>query len=130
MSVTLVQPDRLHDTQKVGYSHAFLAAGRLLFVSGQVALDGQGRLVGPGDVEAQTVQAFENLRVVLEEAGAGFSDLARLNVYITDPRFTEPYRRIRRRYLREPFPASTLVVVAGLADPDWLIEIEAVAAID
>lgn len=130
MGVSLVQPDRLHDTQKVGYGHGILATGRLLFVSGQVALDGQARLVGPGDIEAQTAQAFENLGAVLEEAGADFRDLVRLNVYITEPLFLEPYRRTRRRYLRRPYPASTLVVVAGLAHPDWLIEIEAVAAID
>ncbi len=126
MPMKHIQPETLHPTP--GYTHVVVGAG-LAFISGQVALDRDRRLVGRGDVEAQAVQAFANLELALAEAGATLEDVLRLNTYVTDAAFVAPFRTVRDRILPTPQPASTLVVVAALADADWLIEIEAVAAL-
>ncbi len=126
MPVKHIQPETLHPTP--GYTHVVVGAG-LAFISGQVALDHDRRLVGRGDAEAQAVQAFANLELALAEAGATLADVLRLNTYVTDTAFVAPFRTVRDRILPTPQPASTLVVVAALADADWLIEIEAVAAL-
>ncbi|MEE8532718.1 MAG: RidA family protein [Alphaproteobacteria bacterium] len=126
MSVKHIQPAALHETP--GYTHVVVAAG-LAYVSGQVALDRERRLVGSGDVEAQAVQVFANLDAALAEVGAGLGDVLRLNTYVTDAGHVAGFRRVRDRVLPTPQPASTLVVVEALADPEWLIEIEAVAAV-
>lgn len=126
MALKYFQPAALHPTP--GYSHVVVGAG-FAFISGQVAFDREGRLVGPGDVEAQAEQTFENLRVALAEVGAGFGDVLRLNTYLIDARHVAAFRKVRDRVLPMPQPASTLVVVAALSDPGWLIEIEAVATV-
>ena len=126
MAVKHVQPGALHATP--GYTHVVVGGG-LAFVSGQVALDRERRLVGRGEIEAQTEQAFENLKAALAEVGAGLGDVLRLNTYVTDARFIAAFRKVRDRVLSTPQPASTLVVVAALADPEWLVEVEAVAAV-
>ena len=126
MALKYVQPAALHPTP--GYSHVVVGAG-LAFISGQVAFDRDGRLVGPGDVEVQAGQAFENLGGALAEVGAGFGDVLRLNTYLIDARHVATFRKVRDRVLPTPQPASTLTVVAALSDPGWLIEIEAVAAL-
>ena len=110
------------------YSHG-VRAGNLLFVAGQVARDRDGKLVGPGDAEAQAEQALKNVGAILEAAGATFENVVKLNVFVTDMRYLEAIGRVRRRFMREPFPASTSVQVVGLAEPGLLVEIEAVAAL-
>ena len=112
------------------YSHvADVPAGRTLYIAGQVALDADGKVVGKGDVRAQTEQVFRNLRIALESAGASFSDVVKLNWYVLDASQMPVYREVRERVLGAgPFPASTVVEVKGLFIPDLLIEIEAIAA--
>ena len=126
MAVTHFQPTTIHETP--GYSHVVVGAG-LAFISGQVALDPDGRLVGAGDVEAQAAQVFANLAAALADVGADFGDVLRLNSYITDASYIGAFRAVRDRVLPTPQPASTLVVIDTLASPDWLIEIEAVAVV-
>lgn len=126
MSLKRIQPAALHPTP--GYSHVSVAAG-FAWISGQVALDGHGELVGLGDVGAQTGQVFANLEAALAEVGAGLGDVMRLNTYLTDAAFIEAFRAVRDRVLPMPQPGSTLVVVDALAHPDWLVEIEAVAVL-
>lgn len=109
-----------------GFSHA-VRAGGLLVVSGQVARDGQGRLVGLGDPAAQAEQVFENLRVALEAGGAGWDDVIRLGIFVTDREARPAVAAVRDSAFAEPRPASTFVVVASLADPDLLVEVEALA---
>ena len=112
------------------YSNAVgvdLPPGRLVFVAGQVARDSAGRLVGAGDVGAQTAAVFENLRRALAANGAGLDDLLKVTIFVTDVRALAAIAAVRQRYLREALPASTLVEVSRLADPGWLVEIEAVA---
>ena len=111
-----------------GYSHA-AKAGSLVFVAGQVAQDAQGNLVGRGDIAAQAAQVFENLRTVLASAGATLDDVVKLTTYTTDVAYRSAIAEARARYFRAYFPPNTFVVVASLASPDYLLEIEAVAAV-
>jgi reactive intermediate/imine deaminase len=114
------------------YSHAVrieTGDGILLFVSGQVAFDPEGNLVGEGDMARQTEQVFENLRAILEANRGAFDNVIKLSTFMTDiGRLTE-MAEVRRRYVSDPPPASTTVQVAGLFRPEALIEVEAVAAI-
>ena len=111
-----------------GYSHAAKAGG-LLFVAGQVAQDQDGNLVGRGDMEAQAVQIFDNLRAVLASAGATLNDVVKLTTYATNVAYRAKIAEVRARYFTTYFPPNTFVVVASLATPDYLLEIEAVAAV-
>jgi len=99
-----------------------------------VSSDASGGLVGAGNFEAQVEQVFKNVKLALEAAGATMADIVKLNSYLVAEVSQDDLpkmRAIRDRYLnREKPPASTLVVVSRLARPGWLIEIEAVAAID
>src|SRR5207302_842699 len=113
------------------YSHVASGSGRLVYVAGQVALDEQGKLVGPGDVEAQAQQVFTNLGHALRAAGATFEDVVKLNYYLTDVSNLVAVRTVRDRHVdTENPPASTLVEVKGLFRPEFLIEVEAVAIVD
>jgi 2-iminobutanoate/2-iminopropanoate deaminase len=112
------------------YSNVVTAApGRLVFVAGQVALDSNGEIVGAGDITAQTRQVMENIRVALDAAGATFADVVRVVNYITDVELFSKMAAVRKEYLVEPYPASTLVEVSALMFPELLIEIEALAVV-
>jgi 2-iminobutanoate/2-iminopropanoate deaminase len=103
-----------------------IKVGDLVFVSGQAGFDEHGRTV-PGGFEAQARQAFANLAKVLEAAGAGLADVVKVTILLTDTGNLDTVVRLRREYFTEPYPADTLVGVAVLAQPDWQIEIDAVA---
>jgi 2-iminobutanoate/2-iminopropanoate deaminase len=104
-------------------------AGDLLFVSGCVPVDSEGKLVGGGDVVAQTRQALENVGRVLEAAGVTFADVAKVTVYLTDIDDRPRINPVRREFFGETRPASTLVEVSRLAIPGAKVEIEAVAVV-
>lgn len=104
-------------------------AGKLLFISGQVAFDERGLVVGRGDIVAQATKIFENLQAVLRAAGADFGSVIKTNYYITDVALFPQVAALRPRYFSAPFPASTMVEVKGLVHPDLLLEIEAVAVV-
>jgi enamine deaminase RidA (YjgF/YER057c/UK114 family) len=119
----------------VGYSHiAKVNRGTLIYLAGQVSSDASGKLVGEGNFEAQAEQVFRNLKIAVEAAGGTMTDIVKLNVYLVaevDQAEVPTLRAIRDRYVNvEKPPVSTLVVVSRLARPGWLVEIEAVAAID
>lgn len=113
------------------YSHVTTAApgGRLVFCAGQVGWGADGELVGPGDVVAQAEQTMRNLGRCLQHAGATFADVTKITMFMVDVRDFPKVARVRERYLTEPFPASTLVEVTALIDPELLIEIEATAVV-
>ena len=102
-------------------------AGELIFVSGCVPVDGEGRLVGGDDVVAQARQVFENIGAVLAAAGAGFEDVAKVTVYLTDIDDRPRVNPVRQEFFGTARPASTLVEVPRLAIPGAKIEVEAVA---
>jgi enamine deaminase RidA (YjgF/YER057c/UK114 family) len=108
------------------YSH-LVTAGSLLVTAGQVALDADGAVVGKDDPAAQSVQAFENLRRVLAAGGATFDDVVKLTIYVTSRDCRKAVADVRQSLFAEPRPASTYLVVAGLAVPDLLVEVEAIA---
>lgn len=115
------------------YTHVVVAEGkRIIFISGQIALDANGQLVGKGDLRAQTKQVFENLKIALASAGAGFSDIVKTTMFVVNykaemrPALVE----VRSQYLpKENPPASTLVGVTALAREDLLLEVEAIAVV-
>jgi enamine deaminase RidA (YjgF/YER057c/UK114 family) len=119
----------------VGYSHiAKVNKGTLVYIAGQVSSDASGKLVGEGNFEAQAEQVFGNLKLAVEAAGGAMADIVKMNIYLVvsvDQAEVPKLRAIRNRYVNTAKPpASTLVVVSRLASPGWLIEIEAVAALD
>ncbi len=113
------------------YSQAVKAEGnRLLFISGMTARDKDGNIVGKGDMRAQTRQVLENIKAVLEKAGATFDQIVKVTVYITDMSRFKEIHEVRAQYFKKDYPASTMVQVSGLVSPEMLIEIDAVAVLD
>jgi enamine deaminase RidA (YjgF/YER057c/UK114 family) len=102
-------------------------AGDTIYLRGQVGTDFDGNLVGRGDAAAQTEQAMHNVRVLLEECGVTLEHIVKITIYITDPRWREPVYRVIGTWLKGVYPVSTGVVVSGLAQPDWLMEIDVIA---
>jgi reactive intermediate/imine deaminase len=102
-------------------------AGDLLFLSGFVPVDGDGRLVGDDDVVAQVRQVFANLAAVLDAAGATFADVVKVTVYLTDIADRAAINPVRQEVFGAARPASTLVEVSALVTPGAKVEIDAVA---
>ena len=115
----------MHKT--TGYSHAAKAGG-FVFLAGQIAQDVEGNLVGRGDIEAQAVQVFENLKAVLASAGTTLDQVVKLTTYTTNVVYRQKIAEVRARYFTNDFPPNTFLVVSSLATPEYLLEIEAVAA--
>jgi enamine deaminase RidA (YjgF/YER057c/UK114 family) len=129
MSKQIVNPPNM--AAPGGYSYAVKKRGTPVFISGQVALDADGRLVGDGDIAAQTEQAFQNLRTVVAACGGAMSDIVKITIYVTDPAFRPAVAAARQRHFADGgYPASTYLVVSALAVPQLLVEVEAVAMLD
>src|SRR3972149_5001233 len=129
MAQKIIQPKDLSDPRP-RYSQGILTrGGKLLFVAGQTAADKDGSVVGKGDIEAQTHQVFRNISAVLQEAGGSLDNLVMTTTYITDRKYREGYNRVRSQCYKKNPPTSTLVIVKGLAHPDYLIEIAGVAVL-
>lgn len=112
------------------YSHVVLGTGRFVAVSGQLALDEDGKLVGAGDPPAQARQVFENLRRCLAAAGATFDDVVKLTFFVTDMAHMPAVRAARDAHIRaDRLPAASAVQVAALVRPEFLMEIEAYAVV-
>lgn len=104
--------------------------GTIVWISGQVSQDKDGKVVHKGDFAGQARQALANLKAMVEAAGGTIQDIVKVNTYLTDLRYREELARIRAEFFPDgKLPVSTLVGVAGLADPDMLVEIEAVAVL-
>ncbi len=119
--------------KSVGYSQiAIVTGGTLVLISGQVALDTSGNLVGKDDFRAQVQQVFENLKAAIGAAGGTFDDVVKLNSYLVElsPAHLAAFREVRDKYVnvKNP-PASTAVQVQGLFRAEFLVEIEAVAVV-
>jgi 2-iminobutanoate/2-iminopropanoate deaminase len=129
MTKQILQPKSLNDPRPRYSQGISTEGGKLLFIAGQTASDKEGNVVGKGDIEAQSHEVFKNISAVLEEAGASFDNLVMTTTYITDRKYREGYNRVRQQYYKNSQPTSTLVIVTGLANPDYLIEINAVAVL-
>jgi enamine deaminase RidA (YjgF/YER057c/UK114 family) len=116
-----------------GYSQVVdVSAGRIIFIAGQTALDRDGNVVGKNDFAAQAAQVFSNLAIALQASGSTASSLVKLTVFLTDMDNLARYREARNRFFATvtppAAPAVTLVEVSKLYGPDFMIEIEAIAA--
>ncbi|HSE67373.1 MAG TPA: RidA family protein [Gemmatimonadales bacterium] len=129
-STRYISPPTLPPTK--GYSQVVEvpAGARLVYISGQVPLDKEGKVVGVGDFRRQVEQVFTNLETALNEAGATFADVVKLNFYVLDMTKLQDLREVRDQHVNQAAsPASTLVEVRKLFRDEVLIEVEAVAAI-
>jgi enamine deaminase RidA (YjgF/YER057c/UK114 family) len=109
---------------------AVVARGRTVFVRGQVGQDLDTAVnVGVGDAAAQAQQAMQNVKQLLSEAGASLEHICKITVYLTDPRYREAVYRTIGGWLKGVYPVSTGIVVAGLARPEWLVEVDVIAVI-
>lgn len=111
-----------------GYSQA-VRVGNLVFISGTIAENSKGEIVGKGDFEKQARQVFENLRAILKVEGGNLDDLVKITIHLTDLKNLAKFREIRGDYLKKDYPASTLVAVNGLIMKELMIEIDAIAAL-
>jgi 2-iminobutanoate/2-iminopropanoate deaminase len=113
------------------YSQGLVVEGkRLIFISGQLPTDAEGKLVGAGDMEAQVRQTFANVQRLLNQAGASMDNVVKLTAFLTKLDDYAKYSAVRREFFAPNFPASSAVQVAGLVLDGALIEIEAVAVLD
>ncbi len=110
-------------------SAAWQPEGRVLHISGHVAQDAEGNIVGVGDIRSQTRQTLENIKRVLDSVGGTMSDIAKVTVFVTDMSTLDDIHEVRSEFFDPPYPASSLVEVSGLVRPEYLIEIEAIAVI-
>jgi len=135
MAHTRIRPFNTKDTypeQKLDNDlcQAVVARGTMVFVRGQVGQDlGTSQSVGVGDPAAQTHQAMQNIRILLDEAGARMEHVCRLVVYLTDIRYREAVYQAIGDHIKGVHPVSTGLVVPALARPEWLVEVEATAVI-
>ena len=103
--------------------------GDLVFVSGQASVDEMGRTVGAGDFDAQGQQVFANLAKVLQQAGSGLEHVVKVTIFVTDMAVIDKVVQLRREHFTPPYPADTIAQVQSLADPEWMIEMEAIAVV-
>jgi enamine deaminase RidA (YjgF/YER057c/UK114 family) len=128
MAKEIINPASM--SQPTGYSYAVKKSGTPVFIAGQVALDGQGKIVGEGDAGRQAGQVYANLKTVVEACGGSMADIVKVNVYTTDLSYRSAIVAARQKFFTDgQFPASTFVVISSLAQPQFLVEIEAVAMI-
>lgn len=129
-SITRTNPSGMH-TPFANYRHTVVATGaqKLVFIAGQVPADAQGNVLPPDSFEAQVDLVMTNVERALAEAGARLADVAKVTIYIVNQSDTQKGRAILGRYFGATPPASTLVVARGLANPSFLVEIEAIAVL-
>jgi reactive intermediate/imine deaminase len=117
-------------TKPTGYTHVVKAAeGRTVYVSGQIAFDKEGDVVGVHDFRRQTVQVFDNVKAALAAAGATFDDVVKVTTFITDMKNAPVLREVRAQYFGKNAPAGTLVQITALVIPELMIEVEAIAVV-
>lgn len=106
-----------------------IRVGEWLFISGSVANDASGTLVGPGDCEAQSRQVMTNIKTIAEAAGASMADVVKITCFLTDVANYGAYGRVRSEFFPQDPPASSTVIVAGLVRPEYLVEVEAIVRV-
>jgi enamine deaminase RidA (YjgF/YER057c/UK114 family) len=134
MSKQHINPPELFDGRKFGFSQVVTSTGgKTVYLSGQVAWDVEHKIVGPGDLQAQVWQSLRNLQSAMQAAGGSLSDIVSLRIYIKQSALenTRPVSEgLKEFFPSETAPASTWIGVPALADPDFLVEIEAIAVIE
>lgn len=128
MTRKIVHPKSVHSTIGGGYSHVAIA-GDTVYIAGQIARTRDGKLVGVGDAAAQARQVYTNLQAILKELGGSLENIVKMTTYLTDRASLGAYRNARDHFFSDPFPPNTLLFINGLGDPDYLIEVEAIAVL-
>jgi reactive intermediate/imine deaminase len=123
----MIAPSALE--KAVGYSHA-IRCGNTVYISGQIAHDKTGRLVGPGDAKSQGEQVYQNIKAIVESCGGTMQNIVRITTYVTSLAYRSIMVEIRAKYFPKDPPASTFLVVSSLADPAFLVEVDAIAVLD
>ena len=126
MAKQVLKPQGMVDSGPRAYSHG-VRVGNLLFIAGQTA---EPPAAGPGPFEAQVRQVFANIETVLRAAGGSLDNLVTMTVFITDMRYAQEFLRLRGEILQRDFPASALIGVRELVNPNALLEIQSIAALD
>jgi enamine deaminase RidA (YjgF/YER057c/UK114 family) len=128
--VEIVAPD-VADPARFGSPTALgMQVGNLVFVSGMLAWDTERRIVGVGDIRAQTRKALENVEATLKAAGGSLANIVKINFYLTDIRDKNAVWDVRKEMFAGHRPASTLVEVSHLVDPEGKLEIDAIAYVE
>lgn len=127
MAKQVIVPSGLE--KAVGYSHA-IRIGKTVYISGQIAHDQNGKLVGSGDAKAQGEQVYQNIKAILESCGGTMQNIVRITTYVTSLAYRPIMVEVRAKYFPKDPPASTFLVVSSLADPAFLVEVDAVAVLD
>lgn len=128
----IIQPDGVFDPDSVFGERAYRQAirvGETVYIAGQAAIDVDGQIVGRGDVEAQAVKVMQNLVACLEAAGATVDDVVKVTTFYLDRAHRAAIANVRRHYLGNAQYVHTGLIIGGLADPDLLLEIEAIAVV-
>ena len=130
MAKTILQSSQVATPAGIMSQGVAVPAGGMVFASGQVARGVDGQLVGRGDIRAQTRKVLENTQAVLAEAGATLDDVVKVTVFVTNlAEHFSAIHEVRAEFFKSDYPASTLVEISRLVDPDMLIEIEAIAVV-
>jgi enamine deaminase RidA (YjgF/YER057c/UK114 family) len=132
MKKQYANPKELNAPRFYTHTVSIEGAAKLVTISGQVSWDAAGNVVGRGDMRAQSEQVFKNVTAALQAAGAGWDDVIKMNGYMVGMHAerVNAYREVRSRFLKEgALPASTLVGVERLVDPELLLEVEVIAAL-
>ena len=126
-SKTYLNPEIM--SQPRGYSH-LVKVGHTAYIAGQVSVARDGSVVGKGDPEAQARQIWHNLEAAVKSIGGTLNDIVKTTTYVTSINYAAGLRKVREEWFPTNPPTSTLLVVAGLANPDFMIEIEAIAVVE
>lgn len=130
MAKEIISPPNVFDTRKrYGYSQA-IKAGNTIYLAGQVAWDEDGNVVGIGDFEAQTRQVYENMKRILEAAGASMTDIVWMTILCKDVREFPKGAAAFKEYFGRYYPTGTCIQIASLAEPELLVEIQAIAVVE
>ena len=127
MAIERIQPGTLN--VPTAYSQV-VKHGNLVYLAGQTATDSSGNIVGVGSIEAQADKVYENIKAGLAASGSDVTKILKMTTYLTRREDIDGYRNARMRHISTDLPASTLLFISGLASPDFLIEVDVVAALD
>jgi reactive intermediate/imine deaminase len=135
MKIERIQPPGVNvrmQEGKAAYTHTVTVAGpgKMIYIAGQLARDESGNIVGSGDMRAQLEQTFKNLDACLKAAGASWADVVKTNTFVTDYEAFSKCREVRMRYFGVATPTSTTIQISRLAQPEAMVEIEMIAAIE
>jgi 2-iminobutanoate/2-iminopropanoate deaminase len=128
MAVEFIKPEGITAAAEASGFGPAARIGDIVYISGQTARNERGEKVGKDDPEAQAMLVYENIKTCVEAAGGTLADVFQLRTYLVDREYRPIHRAVRRRYFPGPdYPCSTVLIISGLADPDFLLEVEAIA---